>query len=181
MNIDQYLESMIRREGGYVNHPSDYGHATKFGITEAVARSNGYQGDMQDLPLAVAKSIYKQQYWLEPQFDQINEISPVIAEELFDTAVNCGVSFAKPLLQRALNLLNKQGKEGWPNLAVDGQYGPLTLQALSSYLNRRHKEGEKVLVRILNIMQGQRYIEITENNPNYEEFFYGWILNRVIL
>ncbi|MBJ8436853.1 hypothetical protein I6M64_05900 [Acinetobacter lactucae] len=181
MNIDQYLESMIRREGGYVNHPSDHGHATKFGITEAVARSNGYQGDMQDLPLAVAKSIYKQQYWLEPQFDQINEISPAIAEELFDTAVNCGVSFAKPLLQRALNLLNKQGKEGWPNLAVDGQYGPLTLQALSSYLNRSHKEEEKVLVRILNIMQGQRYIEITENNPNYEEFFYGWILNRVTL
>ncbi|ETR95475.1 glycoside hydrolase family 108 protein [Acinetobacter lactucae] len=181
MNIDQYLESMIRREGGYVNHLSDHGHATKFGITEAVARSNGYQGDMQDLPLALAKSIYKQQYWLEPQFDQINEISPAIAEELFDTAVNCGVSFAKPLLQRALNLLNKQGKEGWPNLAVDGQYGPLTLQALSSYLNRRHKEGEKVLVRILNIMQGQRYIEITENNPNYEDFFYGWILNRVIL
>jgi hypothetical protein len=49
------------------------------------------------------------------------------------------------------------------------------------YLNRRNKEGEKVLVRILNIMQGQHYIEITENNPNYEDFFYGWILNRVTL
>ncbi len=64
---------------------------------------------------------------------------------------------------------------------VDGQYGPLTLQALATYLNRRRKEGEKVFVRILNIMQGQHYIEITENNPNYEDFFYGWILNRVTL
>ncbi|MGK3629946.1 glycosyl hydrolase 108 family protein, partial [Acinetobacter sp. A11] len=53
MNIDQYLEKIISREGGYVNHPSDHGHATKFGITEAVARSNGYQGNMQDLPLSV--------------------------------------------------------------------------------------------------------------------------------
>lgn len=85
MNIDQYLETVISREGGYVNHPSDHGHATKFGITEAVARSNGYQGNMQDLPLSVAKSIYKQKYWLEPQFDQINAISPAIAEELLDT------------------------------------------------------------------------------------------------
>ncbi|AUT34921.1 hypothetical protein BFR69_14090 [Acinetobacter pittii] len=181
MNIDQYLEKVISREGGYVNHPSDHGHATKFGITEAVARSNGYQGNMQDLPLSVAKSIYQQKYWLEPQFDQIDTISPAIAEELLDTAINCGVNFAKPLLQRALNLLNKEGKEGWPNLVVDGQYGPLTLQALAMYLNRRNKEGEKVFVRILNIMQGQHYIEITENNPNYEDFFYGWILNRVTL
>ncbi len=120
MNIDQYLEKVISREGGYVNHPSDHGHATKFGITEAVARSNGYQGNMQDLPLSVAKSIYQQKYWLEPQFDQIDTISPAIAEELLDTAINCGVNFAKPLLQRALNLLNKEGKEGWPNLVVDG-------------------------------------------------------------
>jgi lysozyme family protein len=181
MNIDQYLDAIINREGGYVNHPSDHGLATKFGITEVVARSQGYQGDMRDLPLAVAKSIYKKQYWFEPQFDQINEISPAIAEELFDTGVNCGVNFAKPLLQRALNLLNKQGKDGWPNLTLDGQYGPLTFQALTTYLNKRHKDGEKVLLRVLNIMQGQHYIEITEKNPNYEDFFYGWILNRVSL
>jgi len=181
MNIDQYLDAIINREGGYVNHPSDHGRATKFGITEAVARTQGYQGNMQDLPLAVAKSIYKKQYWFEPQFDQINEISPAIAEELFDTAINCGVNFAKPLLQRALNLLNKEGKEGWSNLALDGQYGPNTFQALTTYLNKRHKDGEKVLVRVLNIMQGQHYIEITEKNPNYEDFFYGWILNRVAL
>lgn len=181
MNIDQYLDALINREGGYVNHPSDHGRATKFGITEAVARSQGYQGDMQDLPLTVAKSIYKKQYWFEPQFDQINELSPAIAEELFDTAINCGISFAKPLLQRALNLLNKQGKEGWSNLTLDGQYGPNTFQALTTYLNKRHKDGETVLVRVLNIMQGQHYIEITEQNPNYEDFFYGWILNRVSL
>ena len=110
MNIDQYLEKVISREGGYVNHPSDHGHATKFGITEAVARSNGYQGNMQDLPLSVAKSIYKQNTG-EPQFDQINAISPAIAEELLDTAINCGINFTKPLLQRALNLLNKQGRK----------------------------------------------------------------------
>ena len=44
----------------------------------------------------------------------------------------------------------------------------------SRTLAKRGKE-EKVLVRVLNIMQGQRYIEICERNPTQEQFFYGWI------
>jgi lysozyme family protein len=39
-----------------------------------------------------------------------------VVEELLDTGVNCGTSFAKLLLQRALNLLNNQGKTGWSDL-----------------------------------------------------------------
>lgn len=39
------------------------------------------------------------------------------------------------------------------------------------YIDMRGHEGEQVLVRLLNIMQGQRYIEITEKNPKYEQFF----------
>ncbi|EXC01395.1 peptidoglycan-binding protein [Acinetobacter baumannii] len=45
----------------------------------------------------------------------------------------------------------------------------------SRTLAKRGKEEEKVLVRVLNIMQGQRYIEICERNPTQEQFFYGWI------
>ncbi|MFZ7393648.1 glycoside hydrolase family 108 protein [Acinetobacter baumannii] len=179
MNIERYLDELIKREGGYVNNPADRGGATKYGITQAVARENGWNGNMKDLPLEFAKSIYKKQYWLEPRFDQVNALSPSVAEELLDTGVNCGPNFAKPLLQRALNLLNNQGKAGWPDLKVDGVYGSATLGALKTYLSKRGKEGEKVLVRVLNIMQGQRYIEICERNPKQEQFFYGWINNRI--
>ncbi|KCW15189.1 glycosyl hydrolase 108 family protein, partial [Acinetobacter baumannii 42057_4] len=56
MNIEQYLEELIKREGGYVNNPADRGGATKYGITEAVARANGFKGNMRDLPLDVAKA-----------------------------------------------------------------------------------------------------------------------------
>lgn len=136
---------------------------------------------MRDLPLDVAKAIYKKQYWTAPRLDQVNAVSSAVAEELLDTGVNCGTGFAKPLLQRALNLLNNQGKAGWLDLAVDGIYGPTTLNALKTYLAKRGKEGEKVLVRVLNIMQGQRYIEICEHNKSQEQFFYGWISNRVFL
>ncbi|MBM9551864.1 glycoside hydrolase family 108 protein [Acinetobacter nosocomialis] len=181
MNIEQYLEELIKREGGYVNNPADRGGATKYGITEAVARENSYKGNMKDLPLDLAKSIYRKQYWISPRFDQVNAISTAVAEELLDTGVNCGTSFAKLLLQRALNLMNNEGKAGYSNLKVDGVYGSNTLGALKTYLAKRGKEGEKVLVRVLNIMQGQRYIEICERNPAQEQFFYGWIANRVSL
>lgn len=181
MNIEQYLDALIKREGGYVNDVLDSGHAIKYGITQAVARNYGYQGEMKDLLLEIARDIYKSQYWLEPRFDQVNLISPIIAEELLDTGVNCGIGFTKTLLQRALNLLNRQGKEGWADLKLDGEYGPSTLQALSIYMKKRGNEGERVLGRLLNIMQDQRYIEITEKNPKYEQFFYGWLANRVNL
>lgn len=181
MNIEQFIDELIDREGGYVNIAADRGGATKYGITEVVARSHGYKGHMKDLPLSLAKDIYRKQYWIQPRFDQINTISPIIAEELLDTGVNCGVAFAKPTLQRSLNLLNNQGKGGWPDLAVDGIYGPATLNALKTYLSKRGKEGERVLLRTLNIIQGERYISICERNPSQEQFFYGWIGNRVVI
>ena len=179
MNIEQYLNELIDREGGYVNNSADRGGPTKYGITEAVARQHGYKDSMKDLPESLARDIYRKAYWISPRFDQVNAISAAVAEELLDTGVNCGTGFAKPLLQRALNLLNNQGKGGWPDLVVDGVYGSATLNALKTYLAKRGKEGEKVLVRVLNIMQGQRYIEICERNPTQEQFFYGWIYNRV--
>lgn len=181
MNIDQFLNDLINREGGYVNIPADRGGPTKYGITEAVARQNGYKGHMKDLPLSLAKDIYRKQYWIQPRFDQVNAISPLVAEELLDTGVNCGVGFARPTLQRALNLLNNQGKGGWPDLAVDGIYGPATLRALKTFLAKRGKEGEKTLLKVLNILQGNRYIEIAERNPRQEQFFFGWITNRVAI
>lgn len=179
MSVEKYIDDLIKREGGYVNNPNDRGGATNYGITEAVARVNGWKGPMRDLPLDLAKQIYKQQYWINPRFDQVNTLSPLIAEELLDTGVNCGVAFAKPLLQQALNLLNNQGKGGWPDLAVDGIYGSATLGALKIFLTKRGKDGEKVMLKVLNIMQGQRYIEICERNPTQEQFFYGWISNRI--
>ncbi|RXS96366.1 hypothetical protein ETZ13_07905 [Acinetobacter junii] len=52
-------------------------------------------------------------------------------------------------------------------------YGPVTLNVLKTFMAKRGEKGEKVLIRVLNIMQGQRYIEICERNPIQEQFFYG--------
>ncbi len=179
-SVDQLIEELIGREGRYSDHPSDRGGQTMWGITEAVARRHGYRGPMRNLPRAEAVRIYRQEYFVSPGFDKVYALSQPIAEEMFDTGVNQGISLPGPWLQRILNALNNQGRDH-PDLGVDGKIGPATLGALRSFLNRRGAAGEKVIVRALNCQQAVRYLDITEARQANEDFYYGWLLNRVEL
>jgi lysozyme family protein len=178
MKIDQYIDALIEREGGYVNHKDDFGGPTNWGITETVARAFGYHGRMEDMPRSVAKQIYLERYWLQPRFDQVNEHSPSVAEELLDTGVNMGPAVAARFLQRALNVLNVQGKI-YPDITVDGNLGKMTIAALRAFLTARGKDGHVVLWRMLNAQQSVRYLEIAEANPSQETFQFGWQAQRV--
>jgi lysozyme family protein len=108
----------------------------------------------------------------------VSEYSPRIAEELLDTGVNMGVGTASKFLQRALNTLNAEGKY-YPDITVDGAIGQMTLASLKAFLAHRGDNGHVVLVRMLNALQGVRYIEIAEAKPSQEAFIYGWFLSRV--
>ena len=54
--VDAMIAQVIAREGDYSDHPADRGGATRFGITEAVARADGYAGPMRRLPLGRAEA-----------------------------------------------------------------------------------------------------------------------------
>ena len=69
--VDALIDGLLEREGGFVNNPADKGGLTCFGITEAVARANGYRGAMRQLPQNEAAAIYRRLYWLRPRFDEI--------------------------------------------------------------------------------------------------------------
>src|SRR5689334_14774160 len=101
LDVDQLIDALIDREGGYVNNPADKGGPTCFGITEAVARAHGYGGAMHDLPREQAIEIYRRLYWLRPRFDEVAKRSDRVAAELFDTGVNMGPAVAVTFLQRA--------------------------------------------------------------------------------
>lgn len=178
MKLDAYLDTLLEHEGGYVNHLDDRGGATNWGITETTARAFGYTGEMRAMPRSVAKQIYTERYWIQPGFDQVNEISPTVAEELLDTGVNMGPAIAARFLQRALNVLNAQGKT-YPDVTVDGQLGRMTLAALRAFLAARGKDGHAVLWKMLNAQQSVRYLEIAEANPSQEAFQFGWQAQRV--
>lgn len=179
MNFERTIDAIIAREKGYVDHPDDRGGPTNYGITVAVARSNGYHGDMRDLPLSLAREIYRKRYIVRPCFDKVWLASAPIGEELIDTGVNCGPARASEMLQRALNVFNQQGSR-YADLFVDGQIGEVTLGALRQYLRYRGATGERVMVCALNVLQGARYFDIAEANESQESFVYGWIRSRVM-
>ncbi len=177
--IEQLLDELVEREGGFVDHPDDRGGATRYGVTEAVARAHGYRGAMRYLPRDEALSIYRRIYWLRPRFDAVARRSGRIAAELFDTGVNMGPAVAATFLQRALTALNRQGKD-FADLVPDGRIGERTLDAIDLFFQARGKRGgETVLLRALEALQGERYLRLTERRPANESFLYGWLANRI--
>lgn len=113
--FSEAVERVLAHEGGFVDHPSDPGGATKFGITERVARAWGYKGHMRDLPRETAVEIYRAQYWSPVQGDKLPD---AIAFQVMDAGVNHGVGNAARWLQRAAGV------------AEDGVIGPVTLAAV---------------------------------------------------
>ncbi len=178
-DIDHLVDALIEREGGFVDHPADRGGATRFGITEAVARAHGYGGPMRGLPRGDAEAIYRRLYWLRPRFDQVALRSPRLAAELFDSGANMGPAVAATFLQRALTALNRSGRD-YPDLVPDGRIGRATLAALDAFLTvRGMSSAETVLLRALEALQGERYLRLAERRPANEAFLYGWLANRI--
>lgn len=178
MNIDKLIDDVIAIEGDYSNHPADRGGPTRWGVTEAVARTHGYAGDMRHFPYNEAVTTYKRNYWLRPGFDKISTHAPQLAAELFDTGINMGPAIAAGFLQRALNALNRNGKD-FADIKTDRKIGPQTLSALKQFLTKRGTNGETVLLKAVEAMQGERYIKLAEQRPANEAFLYGWLANRI--
>ena len=112
MNFDAAFHKLLGHEGGYSDHPDDPGGRTMWGVTEAVARANGYKGEMRDLPVDTAKAIYRRLYWDAVRAD---ELPPALRYAVFDAAVNSGVKQAARWLQAAVGA------------DADGMVGPQTM------------------------------------------------------
>lgn len=179
MNATDYIDKVIGREGGYSNNPADKGGETMWGITAATARAFGYSGPMAQMTRDTAIAIYRARYWTQPRFDQVQTLDGDIAEKLLDIGVNMGPSTGVKFLQRALNVLNQQGR-AFPDISVDGGIGAMTLAAMKSFIDQRGNDGRRVLLGMIASQQSVRYVEIAEANPSQEAFEYGWQLNRAL-
>jgi lysozyme family protein len=100
------ISRVLKSEGGYVNHPSDPGGPTNFGITLAVYRQYGGKpkataADVKAMTVEEAKAIYKAQYWNPVHGDD----DPAgLDYTLFDYGVNSGPSRANKVLRRVCSL-----------------------------------------------------------------------------
>ncbi len=178
MSIESIINGVIDVEGDFIDHPSDPGGATNMGITEAVARANGYRGDMRNLPRSTAYAIYFTRYVVGPNFDDVLALDPLVAEELIDSGVNAGPDRAAGWFQTALNALNERGK-AYPNIKVDGDIGPATLAAFKAFRARRGKNATIIMLRALDSAQGWHYLTLAKDDSKFEDFLNGWLLNRI--
>ena len=122
-NYNIAYNKVIKVEGGYVNDPDDAGGETYMGISrkfnpnakfwkvidEIKSKNKNITNKEMNVILkknniiiGEIKNIYKNKYWDKLYLDNLN--SQKIAEELFDTAVNMGVSVAIKILQNSLKV-----------------------------------------------------------------------------
>jgi lysozyme family protein len=148
MTFDEALARLLEHEGGFSHHPADPGGATRYGVTEAVARAAGYTGEMQALPLEVARQIYRRLYW---DAVRAEELPAELRNVLFDAAVNSGAKQSIRWLQRAIGV------------ADDGVIGPQTLTAM------RKADAVQLKARLL----AQRLRFMTQL-PTWQAFSRGW-------
>lgn len=164
------IKETLGFEGGFVDDPADPGGATNWGVTEEVARKHGYNGDMRNFPQSKAIQVYKIDYWYKNNLQDIAKYDEEIALELFDTGVNMGIRTAGKFFQRALNCLNRE-ETLFHNLDIDGIVGSNTVNVLTK-LGR--KQDKNTLLKMLNALQGAKYIELCEKKETNERFVRGW-------
>jgi len=175
---EAYIKRLIDDlEGGHSHDASDSGGETRYGITKQTARSCGYLGNMADMPRSVAEGIYRDDYWVKPGFADIEDVYPGLAWFMFQFGVVSGQCRAAESLQRCLNVLNVGGSL-YPDLTVDADIGPKTIEALKGYLRSRRSG---VLLSAVSDLAGSHFIGLAERREKDENFIYGWLINRTIL
>ena len=108
MSDSSYSESIRRllvSEGGYVNHPSDPGGPTNFGVTIAdyrrYVKADATAADVRAMKIDEAKAIYRSKYWGAMRGD---DLPAGVDYCVFDYAVNSGTSRVPKVLQRVLGV-----------------------------------------------------------------------------
>ncbi len=155
------LQDILRREGGYVDHPADRGGATNFGITAATLgdwRGLGRPAtpeEVRDLTQREALAILKARYLTGPGFDRIRHRG--LRALLVDCAVHHGPARAARWLQEACGV------------AADGVVGPKTLAAANAA-----RQGDRIRKAVLGMRL--RFIgELISRDPSQAVFARGWL------
>jgi lysozyme family protein len=164
-SIDDLLDEVITREGGFVHHPADRGGPTKFGITQATLSAwlgrPATVDEVRSLDEEPAREIYVTRYLAGPRIDTL---PPEIVSQLFDMAANHGPRRAVRILQEVLNLA------GW-GVDVDGVIGPQTRKAAFE----AQAEMGPFLTNAIADQRTNFYRRLVAADPTQRVFLRGWL------
>ena len=147
--FDTIIEMVLEHEGGYINHSSDPGGETIYGISKRAYPDL----DIKNLTVAEAKEIYRNDYWNRIKGEEL----PVgVACVVLDYSVNSGTSRASKALQSVCGIANG-----------DGIIGPATLNAVWTTVKNTSEED------VINAVTEQRQGFIRALSI-YDTFGKGW-------
>jgi lysozyme family protein len=176
----------MSHEGGYCNDVDDVGGETYKGISRVYNKS--WEGwfivdemksgptfpkclEFDDALQYLVRECYKEKYF-DPYCG--DDMPKHLALEMFDTSVNMGVGRAVKFMQISLNCLNRN-QTIYMDMVEDGAYGKTTHKNLYTYLPN---DSEFLLVKMINVLQGNHYINYMKKSPTQEKYARGWF-NRV--
>ncbi|GLS25001.1 glycoside hydrolase family 108 protein [Marinibactrum halimedae] len=160
------LNKMLRNEGGYIDHcvAGDRGGQTFAGISRRFHPTwpgwpliDSCDKENPNLTALVYK-FYRQQFWQPIKADYLHH--QIVAESIFDFAVNAGVRIAVKVAQIVVDT------------SPDGIVGPKTLEQLNSV-------DDEFFVAKYALAKIARYREIVRKDRSQEKFLLGWI-NRTL-
>ena len=166
MGVFQQAQRFTARwEGGYARHDADPGGETKYGISLRFLKGLGKEAgdldrdgdidgaDIRALTPKAAARLLKASFWDRLDLD---EVKPLCALVMYDTAVNMGVSRAVRLAQKALGVRE------------DGIWGPVTRSAL------RVCDDRKCAAAMCHLRRA-KYCELARAHPELSVFLRGWL------
>ena len=154
-NFDNCLKHLLVHEAGFVNHPSDPGGMTNFGVTAKVwAEWTGHDVNekiMRNLTPADVAPLYRKKYWNVCRAD---ELVSGLDYCVFDCAVNSGVGRAIKLLQKCVGV------------PMDGGFGPTTYASVAQFKGDAAKQ-------LIEDYCNER-LEFLTSLPTFGTFGRGW-------
>lgn len=163
--IDDLLDDVLAREGGYVHHPADRGGPTKYGITQRTLSEwlgrPATVDEVRTLDEETAREIYVARYLAGPRIDTLPD---EIVGQVFDMAVNHGPRRAVRILQEVLGLA------GW-RIDIDGVVGPETRRAVV----QAQEQMGPLLVNAIADQRANFYRRLVAADPSQGVFLRGWL------
>ena len=163
--VDQMIEDILRREGGFVDHPNDRGGPTNFGVTLKTLMA--FRGralsaeDVRRMAVEEARDIYRSNYFLRPKIDQLPAL---LQPQIFDMAINHGPGTAIKLLQSVLT------DAGHP-CAADGGIGDETTTCAKAAVSALGNSLSNLLVE----KRIDFYEAIVDRDASQGVFLRGWL------
>ncbi len=188
MNMADFRKSYEKLkvyEGLYSDDPEDNGGETYNGISrkfhpdwqgwaiidQAKKGERFYDILTNDEKLkGLTMNFFYENVWMIINGNRIDD--QLAADEVFEMSVNLGIESAVKILQRSINLLNRNQRLYF-DITVDGIAGNETIKTLKVCLYNN----QKLLLNLLNFYQAMLYINLMETNRDYE-IFTGWF-NRI--